>query len=407
VFPAGWWAATVHLLLGLPIGVVTFTATLTLVALTIGLLPTAFLAFATGLALLWSVRAFTAVQRSRFRSLLGVDIAADRGGRDGSWLRRTLRDMISASTWRQITYHLLALGIGVLGFVVVSMSWGWALAMSTVIAYQGVLPERGIFGWHLHSAPMLAAITAAGLVLLLCSPLVALGLAYVDSALARVLLGPSRARALAMRMQTLERSRADVVDAADAERRRIERDLHDGTQQRLVSLAMNLGMARTQLTELPEPAREAIAQAHDEAKQALTELRDFVRGLHPAVLDDRGLDAALSGIAARAPLPVRLTVDVPTRCSPTIEAIAYFVVSESLTNVAKHAHATHVTVTLRRTGDRLHIRVSDDGRGGATEAAGRGLAGLAQRAASVDGTMHVQSPPGGPTVIEVDLPCES
>jgi signal transduction histidine kinase len=173
-------------------------------------------------------------------------------------------------------------------------------------------------------------------------------------------------------------------------------------------------MARATLADAPEPARQAIDQAHDQATQALAELREIVRGLHPAVLDDRGLDAALSGIAARSPVPVRLRVDVATRCSPTVEAVAYFVVSEALSNVAKHANAGHAEVTVRRSGDRLRIVVTDDGRGGAApggggrgDGGGSGLRGLAQRAAAVDGTLTIHSPPGGPTAITVELPCES
>ena len=194
------------------------------------------------------------------------------------------------------------------------------------------------------------------------------------------------------------------MDAADAERRRLERDLHDGTQQRLVSLAMNLGMARVEVTTA-EQAKQAIAAAHEEAKAALTELRNLIRGLHPAVLADRGLDAALSGVAARMPVPVRLTVDLPRRPPPVIEAVAYFVVSEALTNVAKHAQASQAEVFVQRTGDRLHVIISDDGVGGADPARGTGLAGLAKRASSVDGTFEIASPPGGPTLITVDLPC--
>jgi signal transduction histidine kinase len=248
------------------------------------------------------------------------------------------------------------------------------------------------------------------LALLLAAPWVARGLARADQAAARALLGPGRGEELAMRVEALAHSRAEAVAATDAERRRIERDLHDGAQQRLVSLAMNLGMARARLTDAPQPARDAIEQAHDEATRTLAELREFVRGLHPAVLDDRGLDAALSGIAATAPLPVRLRVEVATRCSPSVEAVAYFVVSEALTNVAKHAHAGHAEVTVERTGDRLRVVVEDDGRGGATPDAageGSGLRGLAQRAAAVDGTLAIHSPPGGPTVITVELPCGS
>ena len=170
---------------------------------------------------------------------------------------------------------------------------------------------------------------------------------------------------------------------------------------------MNLGMARENLTDLPEAARQVIAEAHDEAKAALAELRSLVRGLHPAVLDDRGLDAALSGIAARAPLPVTLHVDVPRRASPTVEAVAYFVVSECLANIARHAAARRAEIDVRRAGDLLCIRISDDGVGGADPARGTGLGSLAQRARSVDGTMRIDSPAGGPTLITVELPCAS
>jgi len=176
--------------------------------------------------------------------------------------------------------------------------------------------------------------------------------------------------------------------------RRIERDLHDGAQQRLVSLAMNLGMARSAFTGAPEPVRRAIADAHEEAVLALSELREFIRGLYPAMLSHRGLVAALSGLAARAPLPVRLHVEVPRPASPSVEAVAYFIVSEALTNVAKHARATRAEVTVTRHGDVLCIAVTDDGSGGAVLAdsdgaesatgTGTGLRGLAQRAAAVD-----------------------
>ena len=198
-----------------------------------------------------------------------------------------------------------------------------------------------------------------------------------------------------------------MLDAADAERRRIERDLHDGAQQRLVSLAVNLGLARATLGDLPEDARKVIDEAHREAKEAIAELNNLVRGLHPAVLEDRGLDAALSGVAARLPIPVRVAVDLPQRPSPTVEAVAYFVVSEALTNVVKHAQATRAEVTVERIGETLLVVVADDGVGGADLAAagGTGLAGLAKRVASVDGTLSCRSPAGGPTVITVELPC--
>src|SRR6202012_3867465 len=167
-----------------------------------------------------------------------------------------------------------------------------------------------------------------------------------------------------------------------AERGPLERDRHDGTQQRRVSLAINLGMARAQ-AGTAEEAKQAIAEAHEEAKAALAELRDLIRGLHPAVLEDRGLDAALSGVTARMPIPVRLTVDLQRRPAPVIEAVAYSVVSEGVGNIAKHAQAPQAAVFVQRAGDRLHVIVTDDGVGGADAARGTGLAGLARRAASV------------------------
>jgi signal transduction histidine kinase len=175
-----------------------------------------------------------------------------------------------------------------------------------------------------------------------------------------------------------------------------------------MALAMNLGMARAALgDDVPPATRKVIEQAHEDAMAALAGLRELVRGLHPAVLNDRGLDAALSGIVARAPLPVRLRVDVSPRCSPSIEAIAYFMVSEALANIARHAGAGQAEVTVERARGRLRVVVTDDGRGGATaDGAGTGLRGLAQRAAAVDGTLHVHSPAGGPTTITAELPCE-
>ena len=209
---------------------------------------------------------------------------------------------------------------------------------------------------------------------------------------------------MAARIGELETSRARVVDAAETERRRIERDLHDGAQQRLVSLAMELGRARAKFGSDPEAAEAIVGQAHEQAKEALTELRNLVRGVHPPVLSDRGLDAALSGLAALSPVPVTVRVDLAERPPPAVEAIAYFVVAEALTNVAKHAKASRALVTVSRTGDLLNVAISDDGIGGAS-LAGRGLSGLAARTAGIDGRLLVTSPDGGPTVIEAVLPC--
>ena len=226
-----------------------------------------------------------------------------------------------------------------------------------------------------------------------------------ETVLARALLGPG-AGPLAVRVAELEDSRARVVGAAEAERLRIERDLHDGAQQRLVSVAMELGRAQAKFTTDPDGARELIDRAHAEAKEALVELRQLVRGVHPPVLTDRGLDAAVSGLAAVSPIPVAVRVDVPQRPSLTIESIAYFVVAEALTNVAKHAHAHHASVDIAGGPGLLRIVVRDDGVGGANPTGG-GLSGLADRVSGVDGHLLIDSPPGGPTVIQVELPCAS
>jgi signal transduction histidine kinase len=348
---------------------------------------------------LWAVQGLTALQRSRLRATLGVDIpAGPRAAERRPW---PVGPWLAAATWRQLGFHLLAILTGVAGGALVAACW---LAPAAAVCYLAVARPP-------VAAGAAACVAAAGL--LLAAPWVARQVTRADEALARALLGPGRSEELALRVESLARSRAAIVAAADAERRRIERDLHDGAQQRLVSLAMNLGMARERFTDAPEPVRRAIAEAHDEAVLALSELREFIRGLHPAVLSDRGLDAALSGLAARAPLPVRLRVDMPRPASPTVEAVAYFIVAEALTNVAKHAQATRAEVAVVRDGDVLRISVTDDGCGGAVPAAGNGagagtgLRGLAQRAAAVDGTLTIASPPGGPTVVAAELPCES
>jgi signal transduction histidine kinase len=347
----------------------------------------------------------TFIQRHRVWSVLGVDIPPPPAMPGRSRLDRAVGSLRAEATWRQLAYHLV---IGpILGLA----------GVLTLVLLAGGIELTGTYALSSWSEPLSAAqalspktktfATATGVLLLVAVPAAAALITWLDRMAAAALLGPSRQVELERRVATLSQSRAGVVDAADAERRRIERDLHDGAQQRLVSLAMNLGLAREGLTDLPPEARQVIAAAHDEAKEALAELRNLIRGLHPAVLEDRGLDAALSGIAARTPLPVRLTVDMSRRASPTVEAVAYFVVSECLTNVARHSGARQATVDLRQAGPVLRIHITDDGTGGADPARGTGLASLAQRARSVDGSLIIDSPAGGPTVIDVELPCES
>jgi signal transduction histidine kinase len=306
----------------------------------------------------------------------------------------------SQATWRQLCYHVFVAPVLAVAAAVAVGLWPASVTCTVGFAIAWSQHDRNAPG---HRA-LDIVLTFVGVVGLFAAPWITAGVRALDIRAARGLLGPSRADELEHRVEQLTETRAGVVDAADAERRRLERDLHDGTQQRLVSLAINLGMARAQ-AGTAEEAKQAIAEAHDEAKAALAELRDLIRGLHPAVLEDRGLDAALSGIAARMPIPVRLTVDLPRRPAPVIEAVAYFVVSEGLANIAKHSEATEAAVFVQRAGNRLHVIVTDDGVGGADSARGTGLAGLARRAASVDGTFEIDSPPGGPTLLTVDLPC--
>ncbi|TWE17205.1 sensor histidine kinase [Kitasatospora atroaurantiaca] len=343
----------------------------------------------------------TTAQRSRFRTLRGFEVPGRPAG-DAGWLVR----LRAGLTWRQAAYHVLAAPVFSVAAVVILLALGAGLVMATVYGWAFLMPHASALrsgpGWTTHDA----VATVGGLALLWAVPWAAAWLAGLDERAARTLLGPNRAEVLERRVEDLAESRAGVVDAADAERRRIERDLHDGAQQRLVSLAMNLGLARRTLGDVPPEAMQVIVEAHEEAQAAIVELRDLVRGLHPVVLEDRGLDAALSGIAARAPVPVRLEVDLPARIAPTIEAVAYFTVSEALANVAKHARASRVDLSVRQQAEQLRIVITDDGVGGADPARGTGLVGLRKRAASVDGTLAITSPLGGPTTITVELPCE-
>ncbi|MEQ0558999.1 histidine kinase [Amycolatopsis sp. NEAU-NG30] len=339
----------------------------------------------------------TAVQRVRYRVLIGMDVP-----RLASAVpeRGTVRWLAATRPWRKIGYHLL-LGppLALLELLVLAVAAA-GLAGVTGYAWSWALPT----GIRQECLTQLPVYTAAGLLLLLALPWTARAAAQAETRLALGLLGPSRAQRLQERVDQLAVSRTGLIEAVDAERRRIERDLHDGTQQRLVSLAVNLGLAMATRPDLPDDAREVIAKAHLEAKEAIAELDDLVRGLHPAVLEDRGLDAALSGLAARTPLPVRLRVDLAERAAPDVESVAYFVISEALTNATKHADALRAEVIVRRVGDVLRVRVTDDGLGGA-DAGGTGLTGLAKRVGSLDGTFHVSSPAGGPTTITAELPC--
>jgi signal transduction histidine kinase len=408
------WLATIHLLTDLPMGVLMFIPVIVGLSLSLGLLPLFLLGIPILLITMSVSTGLARLERARFAITLGEripDPRPPRGSRPAgeAWLQRLHRRISAPHAWRAISYGLLLLPLSVLTFSLAITLWSGPIALLTLPAYNWALPNGGAdFGFvAIRNVPATVAVGVLGLLLLFVAPYAVRGLAAMDAAIARALLGPFTAKELAERVDRLEESRARVVDSAEAERRRIERDLHDGAQQRLVALAMNLGRARSRYDEDPAAARALLDEAHTEAKQALVELRNLARGIHPAVLTDRGLDAALSGLAARSPVPVTVEVDVGTRPSPTIEAIAYFVVAEALTNVAKHASASRAWVVVRRLDAQLRIIITDNGVGGADPTTGSGLSGLADRVSGVDGRLFVHSPIGGPTVVTVELLCAS
>ncbi len=359
---------------------------------------------------------FARAERARFGFFLGARIPAwpvpGSAGRAGyRWgIIPRWRMWTEGATWAELGYALLRLPVSAVAVAISILAWAAGLVLLALPAYARALPNGGpSFGDGpstvvLHGRPVLAASAAIGCLVLLAAPQLTRGLALADGALARLLLGPRGD--LAARVAELEISRERVVDAAEAERRRIERDLHDGAQQRLVAVAMELGRAKAKFADDLDAARELVDQAHAQAKEALTELRNLVRGVHPPVLTDRGLDAALSGLAALCPVPVDVHVDVPVRPKSSVEAVAYFVVAEALTNVAKHSRASHAKVVVEGHGypGTLNVMISDDGIGGA-DIRGPGLSGLADRVSGVDGRLSVESPVGGPTILAAELPC--
>ncbi|MFF9347953.1 sensor histidine kinase [Streptomyces sp. NPDC014734] len=360
------WKELAHLLANLPMAIVGFLYTVFMIGIGVALTVTV-----VGLPLLaiglHGERLVGRVERGRARSMLGVRIdepspmvlaRAEQGF--FPWLWSSLKDPVG---WRTALYSFVRLPWGVLTFGVMAVSF--------------------FVLW-----PVL--------------PFIARVLGNVDRAMVRGLLAPSDE--LERRIAELESDRGVVVDTAAADLRRIERDLHDGAQARLVALAMGLGLAKEKLTDDPEAAARMVDEAHGEVKVALQELRDLARGIHPAVLTDRGLDAALSAIASRCTVPVTVTVDLPARPAEAIEGIAYFTVSELLQNVSKHSAARSATVDVWRTADRLMLQVTDNGRGGARMDGGTGMAGLAERLGAVDGLFVLDSPAGGPTTVTAELP---
>lgn len=403
------WLAMVHHLAGVFTGLVICFVIVIGFALGFGLLPLALL----GLPVLgvtlrlagWSAHA----ERARFGLMLGARLPAwPAGARPGyRWgVIPHWRMLAGRATWGAIGYALLRPLVSAVALTLSVSAWAYGLVMLTLPLYNSHLPAGGadIGGMVIRGRPWMLVSVAGGIVLVLAAPQLARGFASMDTALTRWLLSPPSN--LAARVSELEVSRERVVDAAEAERRRIERDLHDGAQQRLVALAMELGRAKAKFADDVDSARLLVDQAHAQAKEALTELRNLVRGVHPPVLTDRGLDAALSGLVTLCPVPVGLHVEVPVRPRSTVEAVAYFVVAEALTNVAKHSRASQAKVVVEGRGypGTLTIMISDDGIGGA-DPDGAGLTGLAARVSGVDGRFSVESPAGGPTILAVELPC--
>ncbi|MGW0560494.1 sensor histidine kinase [Streptomyces sp. NPDC003016] len=408
------WREFGYLMLSLPIGILLFVFAVTMTSLGMGLLIT-FLGVPVLAAGLAGCRGFGVVERARARALLKLDVAdpapvrAKPGGGPMSWMGAMLKSGVS---WRHLLYAVLHLPWAVFAFSVSLFFWSYGWAMLTYPLWQWVFPVYAgtggiqLYGDNTHSIYLdkpyeLALTSAFGLLITLGTPWLIRGMTTVDRVMVAGLLGPSR---LATRVSELESDRGVVVDTAAADLRRIERDLHDGAQARLVALAMDLGLAKEKLTEDPEAAARMVDEAHGEVKIALQELRDLARGIHPAVLTDRGLDAALSAVASRCTVPVQVEVDLPARPAPAIEGIAYFTVSELLQNVSKHARASRATVDVWQTEDRLMLQVSDDGQGGVDTTTGSGLAGLAERLDAVDGILVITSPVGGPTTITAELP---
>ncbi|MGW6930416.1 sensor histidine kinase [Lentzea sp. NPDC054927] len=400
-------AAGFYLLTNLVTGIFWFTLS---VVLTVVGLATSVLWV--GLPILWLamnvVRGGATLERTWVRAALRTDIPRPyRDKPTGTLWQRWKAQFTDPATWRDFGYLLLLLPVGILEFASVIAMWSVVAAFAAVPFWIGEAPFAVVVGefWTIDSFVSAMPVAVIGLALIPFAVIGTRWLGLLHGKFARGMLGPTRADALAIEAERLQSSRARGVEAAEAERRRIERDLHDGAQQRLVAVAMGLGRAKSKMDSDPEGAAVLIAEAHADAKEAIRELRDLARGIYPSVLGDRGLDAALSSLAARVPIQVDLEVNVEPRPPTSVESAAYFTVGEALTNITKHSNGTRATVRVNRVDTGVLVEVTDNGQGGAELKPGGGLAGLADRAATIDGVVVVVSPVGGPTVIRAELPC--
>jgi signal transduction histidine kinase len=408
---ASTWRTLVHVTLDLPMGLAAFIPTVILLSLATSLLCTFPLALPFIYLTFFSTKLFARLERHRFAALHRIELADPIPPlRPGSIWDRLGQRVRSAPRWKVIFYCLLLMPVGIAFFGLLATAWCGSLAMLLLPAYVSALPadtaQFGLFGVSQGPSAFVTALVGLfGLVVV--APWLTVGIGWLDVRFSRWFLGPDVGAELVEQVTRAESGRVAAVDSAESERRRIERDLHDGAQQRLVALAVDLGVARQRLETDPESGKQMVAEAHEEAKAALKEIRDLVRGIHPVILEDRGLDAALSAVVARSPIPVELDVDIAQRPPASVESAAYFVVSEALTNVARHANATRAKVAVVRSGDRLIVEIRDDGVGGADPSSGTGLQGLAERVTGMGATMDLLSPIGGPTTLLVEFPCAS
>jgi signal transduction histidine kinase len=393
-------ADALYLLTGFVTSIVAFTVWVTGVtlSLSLGLL---IIGFPVVLASFWCFRLLADLERKRAALVFGTPIVSayrSAQGRVGHRLKIAAHD---PQRWKDVAYLALH---GVLGFIAGTL---WLVLVAVVLggitlpAWWWAVPGGTEWlGFTIDTWEKAVGAAALGVAVLPVALFLQRPLAISQAHIAKALLGPS----LAARVERLTETRAGAVDAAATELQRIERDLHDGAQARLVALAMDLGMAEERFDRDPEGARQLVGEARLEAKRALAELRDIARGMRPSLLEERGLGPAITALAGRSPVPATATVDVPRKPPVAVENAAWFVVSEALTNAAKHSHAERAAVWVTLRNAHLHVEVVDDGRGGA-DTRGSGLKGLAQRVEALDGALEVHSPSGGPTVVRALLPC--
>jgi signal transduction histidine kinase len=343
------------------------------------------------------------LERQRLRAFLGIEIQSPyRGFPDsGRPWKRAWALLRNPQLWRDMCYLLLLLPLGILGLVVIVFPVQFVIA-PVVFVLAG---EGEVTFWNISNFFEALVAMVVGLILILPFSMLVNLVALLHGGVARRFLATSTEEVLTERVEELTESRSAVMRAMHLERRRIERDLHDGAQQRLVSLAMELGLAREKMQTDPEAAMKLLEASHEDSKLVLAELRDLVRGIHPAVLTDRGLDAAISAIAGRTPIPVEVDVNLKGRLPDEVEGTAYFVVVESLTNVARHSGASRAKVSISRKGNWLQLEISDNGTGGADPGEGSGIRGLRDRIHALDGRFAIDSPRGKGTSIKVEIPC--